>query len=167
MVGLLATAGTAFVLLQHVPVAGQPPAPGQLVAAQEGLRPRGGDPALRGGDPAMAKPTDPQVQAALDDEIAARHAVAKLVESYRHSGNEKERMELKSQIAKELGEEFLSQQKRRSLELDRVEAQLKKVRDLLRKRSEERQTIIDKRLDQLVREAEGLGWSDPSGFPNK
>jgi hypothetical protein len=33
----------------------------------------------------------------------------------------------------------------------------------MKKRDEERKTIIDKRLDQIVREAEGLGWSPPPG----
>ena len=95
----------------------------------------------------------------------ARHVVAELVETYSRTDNENERTELKSQLAKALGDQFTSQQKRRTLEIDRIEAELKKVRDLLRKRSENRQAIIDKRLEQVVREAEGLGWSEPSGFP--
>jgi hypothetical protein len=37
------------------------------------------------------------------------------------------------------------------------------VRELMTKRSQERKVIIDKRLDQLVREAEGLGWAPPPG----
>ena len=60
--------------------------------------------------------------------------------------------------------EFDLQQKRRDLDLVRVEARLKKVRDLMKKRSEARQSIIDKRLDQLIREAEGLGWTPPAGI---
>jgi hypothetical protein len=37
------------------------------------------------------------------------------------------------------------------------------LREIMRKRSESRQTIIDKRLDQLLREADGLGWTLPPG----
>jgi hypothetical protein len=118
------------------------------------------------GDPAFApaKPADPQMQQLVNEEGAARHAVAELVEKYTQAENDKDRTELKSQLAKALDNQFVSQQKRRSLELDRVEAQLTKVRERLRKRNDEKQTIIDKRLEQLVREAEGLGWSEPSGF---
>ena len=148
MLGLLATGVAVVILWPHVVALGQTGA-GR-------------------GDPAFAKPAkpaDPQMQEALNEESAAKHTVAGLVERYGQTENEKDRTELKSQLAKALGDEFVAQQKRRSLELDRVEAQLKKVRDVLRKRAEEQQTIVDKRLDQVVREAEGLGWSERSGFP--
>jgi hypothetical protein len=131
--------------------------PHERVSGQPGSR---GDPAI-----AAAKPADPQMQQLLDQESAARHTVAELVENYAHAESDKDRAALKPQVAKALENEFVAQQRRRSLELDRIEAQLAKVRERLRKRNDERQTIIDKRLDQLVREAEGLGWSETSGFP--
>jgi hypothetical protein len=152
MLGLLATAVAAIVLFENGPVSGQA-GPGRA------------DPQKAEAPGAVSTPADLEMQAALDDETAARHAVAGLVEKYGRAENETERAELKSQLAKALGDEFVAQQKRRSHELDRVEAQLKKVRDVLRKRADERQSIVDKRLEQLVREAEGLGWSEPSGFP--
>ena len=40
---------------------------------------------------------------------------------------------------------------------------MKKLRDVMKKRSDARATIIDKRLDQLLNEASGLGWSTPRG----
>jgi len=40
------------------------------------------------------------------------------------------------------------------------------VRELMRKRTDAKQTIVEKHLDQLIREAEGLGWTAPPGtFP--
>jgi hypothetical protein len=152
-VGLVATAAAVIVVSQRVPVMGQQGGmrPGQRFAANS----------------AEANLADPQMQAAFDEESAARHSVAELVDRYSRTENQKDRTELKSQLGKALDDEFVAQHKRRSLELDRVEAQLKKVRDLLRRRIQERQTIVDNRLEQVVREAEGLGWSEPSGFPRE
>jgi hypothetical protein len=140
--------------------------PHERVSGQDGPRvdPSIGTPS-RG--PAAAKPADSQMQRLLDQESAARHTVAELVENLTRAENDKDRASLKSQLAKALENEFVAQQARRSLELDRVEAELTKVRERLRKRNDEKQTIIDKRLDQLVREAEGLGWSEPSDFPQQ
>ncbi len=45
-----------------------------------------------------------------------------------------------------------------------LEARIKKVRELMQRRSAERQTIVEKRADQLLREADGLGWAPPQGI---
>ena len=53
------------------------------------------------------------------------------------------------ELAEALQKQFDLQQKRRDLEVAHIEAQLKKLREVMRKRGESRQTIIDKRLDQM------------------
>ncbi len=111
--------------------------------------------ARRGGDAEMDK--------LMQEEAAAEREVTTLIESYSRAEGDKQRSDIKSKVSVALEKEFDLQQKRRDLELARVEARVKKVRELMKKRSEARQSIIDKRLDQLLREADGLGWTPPPG----
>jgi hypothetical protein len=106
---------------------------------------------------------DVEMDKLLREERAAEHEVGSLIESYTHTGNDTERSKIKSKVTVALEKAFDLQQKRRELELSRVEARVKKIRELMQKRGEARQSIIDKRLDQLLREADGLGWTPPPG----
>ena len=58
--------------------------------------------------------------------------------------------------------------KNTATEVKSIEDQLKKLRDVLKKRSDNQQSIVKNHLKQLLREAEGLGWAPPragnSGF---
>jgi hypothetical protein len=78
------------------------------------------------------------------------------------ASDEKQKAELKEKLQDTLGRQFDTQQKARELEVARIEAKVKKLRDTITKRHDARRTIIDKRLDQLLSEAEGLGWNSPS-----
>jgi hypothetical protein len=107
---------------------------------------------------------DPEMDKLLQEEATAERQVSTLIESYSRAEKDTDRSKIKSELGVALEKEFDLQQKRRKLELDRVEERLKKVRELMQKRTDARQTIIDKRLDQLIREAEGLGWTPPPGI---
>jgi hypothetical protein len=39
-----------------------------------------------------------------------------------------------------------------------IDAQVKKLKELVRARTENRREIVSRRLEQIVREAQGLGW---------
>jgi hypothetical protein len=110
---------------------------------------------VRANDPEMAK--------LCNEEAKAEREASRLIRDYAHSDKEEQRDKIKGKLAEVLGKEFDLQQQRRDLELGRLEAQVKKLRQLMKKRSDSRQTIVDKRLDQLIREAEGLGWTAPVG----
>lgn len=69
---------------------------------------------------------------------------------------------VRGQLRDVLDKQFTVHHKRREVELAKLEARVGSLRELLNKRSEQRQTIVDRRLEQLVRDAEGLGWSAPS-----
>ena len=71
--------------------------------------------------------------------------------------------ELKTQLRETLDKQFSAHHRRRELELSKLEARVRELRDLLNKRNEQRQAIVDRRLEQLLRHAEGLGWDGPSG----
>ena len=118
-----------------------------------------------------ARPRDPELAKMIDAEVKAQQDVTKLTAAYGRTEGEDARSKVKEKLSAALVKQFDAQQKRRELELSRVEAQVKKLRALMKKRDEERKTIIDKRLDQLIREADGLGWSPPpalrpGGFGN-
>jgi hypothetical protein len=106
---------------------------------------------------------DEEMAKLLKEEASAEREVNSLLVRYRGTEDEAEKTKLKTSLNAALVKQFDAQQKRREVELVRLEAKLKKVRELMKKRGEERKTIIDKRLDQLVREAEGLGWAPPPG----
>lgn len=65
---------------------------------------------------------------------------------------------IKDQLTDTLGKQFDARQKRHDGEIKALEAQVKKLKELVQKRQENRREIISKRLEQLVREADGLGW---------
>jgi hypothetical protein len=74
---------------------------------------------------------------------------------------------LRSQLRDVLNKQFEVHHKRREQELEKLEARVRSLREILNKRNEQRQTIVDRRLEQLVRDAEGLGWSGPgAGVPS-
>jgi hypothetical protein len=109
----------------------------------------------------MPGPKDPELDKLHAAEAAAAREVVKLLGEYKKTEEDAERTKIKAKLSEALNKQFEQQQKRRELELARAEAQLKKVRELMKKRGEERKTIVEKHLDQLVREADGLGWTPP------
>jgi hypothetical protein len=111
----------------------------------------------------QSQPRDPEMAKVVGDEVSANREVQGLMRDYKRTENADERDKIKTKLTAALAKQFDAQQKRRDLELARVEAQLKKLRELMKKRGEERKTIIDRRVDQLVRDAEGLGWAPPPG----
>ena len=69
-----------------------------------------------------------------------------------------QRSEVRAKLSENLGKQFDLRQKRHGLEIESLEAQVKKLKELVRKRQDSREEIISRRVDQILREAEGLGW---------
>jgi hypothetical protein len=105
--------------------------------------------------------SDPEIAKMHASEASAEREVNNLVKGYAGTSDEAQRTKIKANLSTALEKQFELQQQRRELEVARIEAQLKKLRDLMKKRGDARQTIVEKRLDQLVRDAEGLGWTPP------
>ncbi|HEV3004419.1 MAG TPA: hypothetical protein VGX78_08145 [Pirellulales bacterium] len=97
--------------------------------------------------------------AQLDAKLAQE--AQQLIEQYAGATDDDGRAKLKDQLAQTIERQFEAQQKLRELEVSRIEARVKKLRNLIDKRNMAKRTIIDKRLDQLIRDAEGLGWNPP------
>jgi len=90
-------------------------------------------------------------------------ALRALLARYAETKEEKARAEYRAAMTQVLQQQFDARQKACEEELVPLEAQVKRLRDLIQKRQQARQEIVKSRLDQLVREAEGLGWPAPMG----
>ena len=96
------------------------------------------------------------------EEARFAHEAESLSRQLADVADEKQRTDIKSKLQETLGKQFDAQQKMRELEVTKIEAKLKKLRELIAKRNDARKTIIDKRFEQLLRESEGLGWNSPT-----
>jgi hypothetical protein len=94
--------------------------------------------------------------------IQCEREAALLTAEYGRTTDEKERSKVKESLAKALEKEFDLHQKARSQEIEQIEARVKRLRNLMDKRNQARKTIVNARLDQLIRDSEGLGWTPNS-----
>jgi hypothetical protein len=68
------------------------------------------------------------------------------------------RNEVRTKLAENLGQQFDLRQKRHGLEIEALERQVAKLKELVRKRQESRDDIISRRVEEIQRELDGLGW---------
>ena len=106
---------------------------------------------------------DPEMAALVqsDFDLAQQSDVA--LARYSEADDDAERDGIKVELKELLTKQFDVQRQRRQLELARVEERIQRLRGLFKKRDDAREKIIQERLEQLVREADGLGWSAPAG----
>jgi hypothetical protein len=86
-----------------------------------------------------------------------------LIADYGQTEDYEKRESLKKQLREVLVKQFDLQRQRRESELSRVEERLTKLREQLKKRNDSRNSIIDRRLENMISDAEGLGWGPPAG----
>ena len=110
-----------------------------------------------------SEPDDPEPAALKQSDAGMAQQSEQLVAKYAATEQAEERGAIKTQLAELLAKHFDFQQQLRERELGRVEARIKKLRELAQKRREAQKTIVDQRVDQLLREADGLGWTPPAG----
>jgi hypothetical protein len=106
---------------------------------------------------------DPEMAELVQAEAILAHESGEIVQRFAESDNAPDRKKITAELRETLARQFDVQRKRRELELGRIEEQVRKLRDQIKKRDDARETIIDRRLDQLVNEFEGLGWASPAG----
>ena len=105
-------------------------------------------------DPEMAEFAEAEgTLAAKADDLLAQYATADAPDDQK---------QLKDELRDTLAKQFDVQRERRELELQRIEVRVQKLRDQIKKRNDARDTIIDRRFEQLIDEADGLGWGPPT-----
>jgi hypothetical protein len=84
--------------------------------------------------------------------------VDKLAHALVEAKSDSERDKLKNQLTETLEKVFDLRQKRHAKEIADLEAQVKKLKDMVQRRQENRRDIVAKKLDQIVSDFQGLGW---------
>jgi hypothetical protein len=69
-----------------------------------------------------------------------------------------QRADIRAKLSKTLADQFDLRQKRHNQEIDALERQVAKLKELVRKRQESRSEIISRRVEEIQREVDGLGW---------
>ena len=128
---------------------------GRYGAAYSSMGVPGMGPAGMGVDPETAK----RMQEAFQAEAEQGQLLAK----YTQTTDAKERAEIKASLAKVLQNLFDLQLWQREREVSEVEARVKKLREAIDKRKAAKEAIVNTRLDQLLNEADGMGWVSPTG----
>lgn len=108
---------------------------------------------------------DEELQKLRRQDVDLAHESAALLQKLGQAEGEAERAPLIKQLDEALGKQFDVQQQIRELEVTRIEAKVKKLRETMNKRAGARAAIIGNRREQLLRESEGLGWNSPDAGP--
>jgi hypothetical protein len=97
--------------------------------------------------------------------VHGQQRAAGLAREYVKAEKESEKKEIRQKMTDALSEQFDEHMKQQQAELEELEKQIAELRAVLKKRSTAKGTIVDQRIEQLIREADGLGWTAP-GNPN-
>jgi hypothetical protein len=105
---------------------------------------------------------DPEMAKLIQSEHELARQSDDLVRQYGDNEDYAGREKLRTQLRDLLIKQFNVQQERRERELANVEKRLGKLREQLKKRTSARDTIVDRRLENLTSDADGLGWTPPA-----
>src|SRR5262249_37806906 len=89
------------------------------------------------------------------EEMNLANQATQLVQQLGAAKSDTDRDKLKTQLNTILEKQFELRQQRHKKEIEALEAQIKKLRDLVDKRQENRREIIAKRMDQILQESQG------------
>lgn len=95
------------------------------------------------------KKTDPEMYNLFKQGAELDLAERQLAMQYRNAVDEKAKAEISARLAELVGKHFDVRQQRRALELERLEKELNRMKDLLEKRKSSRDEIIEKRVKTL------------------
>jgi hypothetical protein len=90
---------------------------------------------------------------------------AQLAQQYVKSEKDGDKREIRRKLTHVLTQQFDQHLEQQKKELEALEKQIDRLRSVLEKRRENKEKIIDRRIEQLVQEAEGLGWNAPNSPP--
>ena len=99
---------------------------------------------------------DPELFKLLKQDAELERTTRQLTMQYRQTVDEQSKAEIGAQLAETVAKHFDVRQKRRALELDRLEKELNRMKALFEKRNQSRDKIIEQRLKELKGEEESL-----------
>ncbi|HEV3083725.1 MAG TPA: hypothetical protein VGY66_28345 [Gemmataceae bacterium] len=99
---------------------------------------------------------------ANDKQHALQNESVQLAHQIAKAEDDDEKKGLRKKLTQVLDQIFDAHLKEQQKELDDLEKQVARLKKLLSKRREAKETIVERRLEQLVQDAEGLGWNAPN-----
>jgi len=93
-----------------------------------------------------------------NEEAGLAHESDQLARKLGDAKSDTDRSKIKEDLAQILEKQFDLRQKRHLDEIKALEEKIKKLKGLVDKRQENRREIVSNRLDQIMRDAMGLGW---------
>jgi hypothetical protein len=90
---------------------------------------------------------------------------AELVRKLANAKDEDEKSRIREKLTEVLNQSFDEHMKQQQKELDQLEEQIRSLRALMKKRVSKKNEIVERRIEQLIQDADGLGWNAPNaGF---
>jgi hypothetical protein len=87
------------------------------------------------------------------------------IEAYRRTQDNDEKIRIAKALPDLVGKQFDARQEVRERELKQLEEQLHKLQELHQRRAKQREQIVEERVRQLLRDADGLGWGSDEEQP--
>jgi hypothetical protein len=109
--------------------------------------------------------SDREIGELIEAERKAAQEASELAAKLRQD-DDADREAAEKSLHEAIARQFEAQQKRRALEVSRIEQRLKKLQETMSKREEAKETIIARRFDELRGVLDDLGWEEtviPSG----
>ena len=100
--------------------------------------------------------SDPDLFKLLKQDAELERTTRQLTMQYRQAVDADSKAEIGAQLAETVANHFDVRQKRRALELERLEKELNRMKELFEKRNSSRDKIIEQRLKELKGEEESL-----------
>ncbi len=86
----------------------------------------------------------------------------RLAQQYVKTTKQDEKKKILEKLTEVLNQQFDQHIQQQQKELEELEKQIADLRTLLKKRTDAKTKIVQRRIDQLVQDAEGLGWNSPA-----
>jgi flagellar motility protein MotE (MotC chaperone) len=117
--------------------------------------------------PAVAPTIDPitrpfQVQVGGFGGGSKDPQASKLAKQYVTAEKEDQKKEIRKRLTDSLAKQFDQHVQQQQKELENLEKQIASLRTVLKKRQDSKTSIVERRVEQLILEADGMGWNVPS-----
>jgi hypothetical protein len=92
------------------------------------------------------------------EEMGLAKQADELIHQLEAASTDLQRSELRTKLGDILSKQFDARQKRHRQEIEALEAKVAKLKELVNKRQASREEIVTRRLEQVLRDSQGLGW---------
>ncbi|MEQ1825486.1 MAG: hypothetical protein ABL921_06050, partial [Pirellula sp.] len=89
--------------------------------------------------------------------------IQQLLEKYKSVDSDSEKKTIMTQVGDLVAKQFELRQEAKQQELQKLEEQLLKLKEIHNKRAKQKDRIVSDRVQQLFFEADGLGWGSSDG----